>query len=113
LSTIAGTSDTAVPTNQKPTLVIGSVSGATVDAALASIVGVADGDAGGSAVKPGTPAASIGPVPGPGVPPREKEYAAPVSRPYPQRMASLLFPRKARGIGQSSALVQSVPCDRE
>jgi hypothetical protein len=105
LSTIAGASATAVPTDPpQPSPVIGSVSGATVDAALASIVGVGNGDAGGSAVKPGTPAASMGPVPGAGVPPRKKEQGAHASRPYPHRIDALPFPRKARGIGQSSVL---------
>ena len=112
LATIAGASSTAVRSppvavDPQPVLLNGSVSvsGATVDAALASIVSAAvgNGDDPEPTVKPGTPAGSVGPVPGPGVTPRKKGRSPHLARPYPHRIASSLFPRKARKIGQSSS----------
>jgi hypothetical protein len=115
LATIAGSSTTTtvramtaavVPSSvTQPVVLNGSVSSATVDAALASIAGAAvgDGDAPNPTIKPVTPAASMGPVPGPGMTPKKDRSAHP-SRPYPHRTASLLFPRNMRGVGQSSSL---------
>ena len=114
LATIAGASSTAVRPRRppsfrqrsQPVLLNGSVSGATVDAALASIASTAvgNGDDPEPTVKPAAPAVSVGPVPGPGVTSRKKGQSPHLSRPYPHRIASSLFPRKARSIGQSSAL---------
>jgi hypothetical protein len=104
LAAVAGTSSTAVPNaptavvptgEQSTILLIGSVSGATVDAALASI--------GGTAIKPDASAGSMGPPPGPGVAPSKRDRSAQLSRPYPHRVAASMFPRKIRSLGQSSA----------
>ncbi len=85
----------------QPVLHHGSVSGATMDAALASIVG--NDDTPDSSLKPTTPPASMGPVPGPGVSLRTRARTLDPSRPYPHRTAGSLFPRKGRGTGQSGA----------
>jgi RHS repeat-associated protein len=113
LTSIAGVSNTAVwatspafvPTiKQQPVLLNGSVSvsGATVDAALASIASAAVGnDDPYPTVKPGAPAVSVGPVPGPGVPPRKRYESPRLSRPYPQRIGEFLFPRKSRYLAET------------
>ncbi len=107
LATIGGASNATVPaSNPQPVLHTGSVSGETVDAALASIAGAAAGKGEGPAptVKPGAPAGSMGPIPGPGATSRKRDQGPQLARTYPHRTAASLFPRKARSIGQSSAL---------
>jgi hypothetical protein len=83
-----------------------SISGATVDAALASIAAAAVGHGDGpeSAVQTGPRVASIGTVPGPGSPPKRRDANPQVARSYPYRIASSWYHRKTRGIGQSSFL---------
>jgi hypothetical protein len=98
LTPVAG-STSAVPAT------VGPVSSATVDAALASIMSTAigNGDAPVPTVKPISPTASVGPVPGADVA-RTKDHSSQHSRPYPNRIASLLFSRKTRSMGQTFAL---------
>ena len=73
----------------------GSVSGATVDQALSSIVGAA-------AVSAGTPARSIGPVSGPEVATRHRKQDAHPARAYPRRLDALRLNGRGRSLGQSS-----------
>jgi hypothetical protein len=91
LTTIAGAA-----VDPQPTRFNRSVSSATVDAALASIVT--------AAVQPATPAGSMGLVSGPWATPRKREQSAHLARPCPNRIASLPFFRKTLGMGRSSAL---------
>jgi hypothetical protein len=92
LSTIAGSSSTPVPSAVGPTIdpqpvsVNGpvSVSIATVDAALAAIqnTAVGEGNDPETTVKPGSPAGSAGPVPGPRVTTRKKDQSPHFSHPH-------------------------------
>ena len=89
---------TAVPTlidPQRP------VSGATVDAALASIAD--NGDAPGLAASPGAAVITMGPVPGPGERARKKDRGSLLARPYPRHITGSRFPDKGRGMGQSTS----------
>jgi large repetitive protein len=115
LTTVAGLSitpapamwDAAVPTREpQPIPLNGSVSCATVDAALASIASAAvvDGVAQGPSVQPVTPAGTMGPVPAPGATPRRRQQGTHLARAYPHGIASLRFPGKSRGLGQANAL---------
>ncbi len=115
LATITGassTSDRATPAaivpngGPQPALLDGAISAATVDAALASIVRatVGIGDLPVADSNPGKTAGSMGPVPGLGLTPRKRERSDHLARPYPHRVASLLFPRSIRNVGQSAAL---------
>ncbi len=106
-TTVTATSTIAVPTNpRQAVLPNGSVSGAMFDAALASILGVTvgDADAPDSTIKPGAPAVSAGPVPGPGAIPRKRTQESHRSRPYPQPIAAVKFSRKGRSMGQPPSL---------
>ena len=114
LATIAGSSMptvgassavAALPVPQQPALPSGSVSGATVDAALASIVGAStnNGDTSNPSTRPGILAVAMGPAHGPAAALRKREISAHVARPYPHRLAPSPFPRKTRGKGPSLA----------
>jgi hypothetical protein len=80
-----------------------AVSGATVDAALASIVRAAVGndEDQGSNVKPGAPDASVLPVPGHGVTSRRSDRNPVLSRPYSHLNPVVRIAGKLRSIGQS------------
>ncbi|MGP0065709.1 MAG: hypothetical protein ACLQGP_19155, partial [Isosphaeraceae bacterium] len=96
LTAIAGPSITAVPIiDPRP------VSGATVDAALASIAD--NGDAPGLAASPGAAVITMGPVPGPGERARKKDRGSLLARPYPRHITGSRFPDKGRGMGQSTS----------
>jgi hypothetical protein len=83
-----------------------SVSGTTMDAALASIVGEAAGvgNAPNATAKPGASALSAGPVPGPGGSASPQVRRLRLSRPHPWRIGESLFAGKGRRLGQSAAL---------
>jgi hypothetical protein len=122
VATIAQTSSTAVlaaPAAQatahiltsdvqgrQPTPLHGSVAQATVDAALASMLGAAigNGDVLNPTVRAATPAQAVGRFSVIGVTTKGKDQVHQSPLPYPNRLLSSLFTSKNRRPGQSSVL---------